>query len=51
MYFFENTPVGVCRQCGERFLTIQDAIRVDEMLRSGATPERFEEVPVLQFDQ
>jgi hypothetical protein len=46
----EGTPLGVCQQCSERFLTADDAAQIDKLIRSGSQPKRFEQVPVLGFD-
>ena len=33
LYIFEETPAGVCRQCGERFLTAETAKEIEKAIR------------------
>ena len=48
LYIVEDVPMGVCRQCGEKFLKPQVAKAVDALLEKGEPVTRVE-VPVLSF--
>jgi len=48
LYVIADVPMGVCRQCGERFIKPDVAKALDRLLASG-TPSRTMEVPVLNF--
>lgn len=47
-YIIEQVPMGICNQCGERFLRPEVAKAIDRLLQAG-TPTRTAEVPVLSF--
>ena len=47
---FENVPMGVCAQCGEKFLRPEVARTIDEALESAKRPSRVLQVPVYQFE-
>jgi len=46
---FENVPLGVCVQCGERFILPEVAKKVDAALEAKARPIRVLQVPVYQY--
>lgn len=46
VYIIENVPAFVCRQCGEIFLSEEIAEKIQDLIWSGAEPQRVEEVPV-----
>jgi len=46
---FENVPMGVCSQCGEKFLRPEVAKKIDTALESAKRPSRVLQVPVYQY--
>lgn len=46
---FEDVPMGVCTQCGEKFLRPEVAKKIDAMLQSMKRPSRTLQVPVYQY--
>lgn len=48
LYLVEQVPMGVCDQCGERFLKSDVAKASDRLLASGK-PTRTASVPVLTY--
>ena len=48
LYLVENVPMGVCGQCGEKFLQPHVAKALDELIEKGA-PTRKVEIPVLSY--
>ena len=48
LHIVENVPVGVCDQCGERFLKPDVAKAIDRLLVSGK-PTRTLTAPVLTY--
>ncbi len=48
LYIVEDVPMGVCGQCGEKFLKPQVAKAIDNLVEKGR-PVRTLEVPVLSF--
>ncbi len=46
---FENVPMGVCVQCGERFIRPEVAKKIDAALQSKKQPSRVLQVPVYQY--
>jgi YgiT-type zinc finger domain-containing protein len=46
---FEDVPMGVCNQCGEKFLRPEVAKKIDEALTSAKRPSRTLKVPVYQY--
>ncbi len=46
---FENVPMGVCGQCGEKFLRPEVAKTIDAALESAKRPSRVLQVPVYQY--
>lgn len=47
----ENVPMGVCTQCGERYLLPEVAEQIDRLLEGRTNPEKTIEVPVFQFER
>jgi YgiT-type zinc finger domain-containing protein len=45
-YILEDVPVGVCQQCGEKYLQPEVAKAIDRILHEGKTPLRTLAVPV-----
>jgi YgiT-type zinc finger domain-containing protein len=46
---FENVPMGVCAQCGEKFLRPEVAKKIDVALESAQRPSRVLQVPEYQY--
>jgi YgiT-type zinc finger domain-containing protein len=46
---FEDVPIGVCTQCGEKFLRPDVAKKIDAALQSTKRPTRILKVPVFQY--
>ena len=49
-YILEDVPVGVCQQCGEKFLKPEVAKTIDRILQGGKAPLRTLEVPVYAYE-
>ena len=47
---FENVPMGVCNQCGEKVLVPKVAKTLDKALQRKIKPVKTIEVPVYQFE-
>lgn len=47
---FENVPMGVCSQCGEKFLKPAVTKVIDNILREQKAPTKIIEVPVYQYE-
>jgi YgiT-type zinc finger domain-containing protein len=45
LYLIENAPVGVCHQCGERYVTTADALELEKLLKTGLPPDHMVEIP------
>lgn len=48
LFVFENVPMGVCTQCGEKFLVPEVAKGIDKMLQD-KRPTKTIQVPVYQY--
>ena len=48
LYIVERVPVGVCKQCGEKFLTAKVAKQVEAAVSSMGTPVTTVAVPVVR---
>ena len=48
LYLVEDVPMGVCLQCGERFLKPRVAKTLDGLLAKGKPTKKIE-IPVLAF--
>lgn len=46
---FENVPMGVCVQCGQKVLLPETAKRIDLAIQAKQKPSRILQVPVYQF--
>ncbi|MFH1909204.1 MAG: YgiT-type zinc finger protein [Chloroflexota bacterium] len=49
LLIFEGVPMGVCLQCGEKFLRPEVAKKIDAALQSAKQPSRTVQVPVYQY--
>lgn len=49
LFFIENVPMGVCTQCGEKFLMPEPAKSIDRILRKKRKPTKTIQVPVCQY--
>jgi YgiT-type zinc finger domain-containing protein len=50
LFVFENVPMGVCTQCGEKVLTPEVAKDIDRILEDKRKPTRTIEVPVYHYE-
>ncbi len=50
VFVLEDVPIGVCRQCGERFLKPEVAKSIDRILQEEKAPLRTIEVPVYHYE-
>jgi YgiT-type zinc finger domain-containing protein len=46
---FEDVPMGICVQCGEKFVRPEVAKKIDIALQSAKRPSRILQVPVYQY--
>lgn len=51
LYIFENVPAGVCRQCGEKFLTAKVAKEIERRIQIKEDWDRTVPVPVAVFSE
>lgn len=49
LFIMENVPVGVCNQCGERFLTADVAKALEKAASGGTGPLKTVAVPVISI--
>jgi len=49
LYVFRNVPVGVCQQCGEKYLTAEVAKAIERDIQSQKKWEETMAVPVKTF--
>jgi len=49
LFIFENVPMGVCKQCGEKFLVPEVAKSIDRMLQEKKKPTKTVQVPVYEY--
>ncbi len=49
LFVFEDVPMGVCTQCGEKFVLPQVAKKIDAALKSRKRPDRTLQVPVYHY--
>ena len=49
LFVFENVPMGVCTQCGEKFLVPEVAKSIDRTLKNKKKPAKTIQVPVYQY--
>lgn len=50
LFVFENVPMGICRQCGEKILTPNVAKTIDRILLGKRSPAKTIKVPVFYYD-
>jgi len=50
LYVFQNVPAGVCRQCGEKYLTARTAKKIEHTIH---TKQNWNEikVPMVSFER
>ena len=49
LHLIEDVPVGVCGQCGEKFIRPGVAKVIDRMLAGEVAPDHFVEVPAYRW--
>ena len=49
LYIFENVPMGVCKQCGEKFIKSNIAKKMEAIVLKNVEPTKKLEVPVYTF--
>ncbi|MEW6328439.1 MAG: type II toxin-antitoxin system MqsA family antitoxin [Thermodesulfobacteriota bacterium] len=47
---FENVPIGVCMQCGEKVLKPEVAKAIDQLLKGQKKPNKTIQVPVYEYE-
>ena len=50
LFIFENVPMGVCTQCGEKVLTPEVVKAIDRILQEKRVPTRTVQVPVYYYE-
>lgn len=50
LFVFEDVPLGVCVQCGEKFIKQEVAKSIDRILQEQPQPTRTLRVPVYQYE-
>jgi YgiT-type zinc finger domain-containing protein len=50
LFVFEDVPVGVCTQCGEKFIKPEVAKAIDRVLQQRTKPTRILQVPVYDYE-
>ena len=51
LFIFEKVPMGVCKQCGEKFLKPDVAKSIDNVLKKKKKPDKTVQVPVYEYDE
>ncbi|MDI6788735.1 MAG: YgiT-type zinc finger protein [Planctomycetota bacterium] len=49
LYIFENAPMGVCKQCGEKFVKSYVAKKMEQIVLKNTKPLKEVTVPVYSF--
>lgn len=49
-FIIEDVPMGVCKQCGEKFLTPEVAKEIDRILEEKEEPTKTIQVPVYHYE-
>lgn len=49
LFIFENVPMGVCKQCGEKILKPDVTKAIDQVLNDKKKPTRTIKVPVYEY--
>lgn len=50
LFIFEDVPMGICTQCGEKVLKPEVAKAIDQVLHEKKKPTRTIEVPVYHYE-
>ena len=50
LFVLEDVPIGVCQQCGERFLKPEVAKTIDRILHEAKAPLKILAVSVYQYE-
>jgi YgiT-type zinc finger domain-containing protein len=50
LFIIENVPVGVCTQCGEKFIKPEVAKTIDGMFQEKRKPAKIIQVPVYEYE-
>ena len=50
LFIFENVPMGVCTQCGEKVLMPEVAKAIDLVLQKKKRPAKTIRVPVYEYE-
>jgi YgiT-type zinc finger domain-containing protein len=50
LYIIEDVPIGVCSQCGEKFLKPEVAKAIDRVLKQERRPQKIIKVPVYHYE-
>ena len=50
LFIFEDVPMGVCTQCGEKILKPEVAKAIDLVLHEKKKPTRTIEIPVYHYE-
>ncbi|MGR3179107.1 MAG: YgiT-type zinc finger protein [Candidatus Anammoxibacter sp.] len=48
---FENVPIGICTQCGEKVIKPKVAKDIDHVLEENKKPTKTIQVPVYEYEQ
>ncbi|GAF76974.1 unnamed protein product [marine sediment metagenome] len=49
MVIFQNVPMGVCLQCGEKYLKARVVRKMESAVLSGEKPDKTMRVPVYSY--
>ena len=50
LFIFENVPIGVCTQCGEKVIKPKVAKDIDRILEENKKPTKMLQVPVYEYE-
>jgi len=50
LFVFENVPMGVCTQCGEKVLKPDVTKSIDKILEDKGKPAKIIQVPVYEYE-
>ena len=50
LFIFDNVPIGVCKQCGEKMLKPDVAKAIDRVLQEQKKPRKTIQVPVYSYE-
>ena len=51
LYIFQNVPAGVCRQCGEKYLTAEVAKEIEHKIQTKEQWDKTIAVPIDVFSE